>query len=281
MSESPHLGRRAVHQRLLVFFLTMIAWIFGGRRRGQALAAAAEPATTKGRAKYRWGMTIDLDRCTGCGACVVACKVENNVSQLGPQEEVRGADIAWMSLLPMEKPGIDTGRPPDLLPLPCMQCDNAPCVKVCPVGATYQTADGIVAQIYDRCIGCRFCQVACPYDRRFFNWTAPVFPETHEQYLNPSVSVRPRGVVEKCNFCVHRVQDVLERARLDERQPEDQELRRLPACAQSCPATAITFGDLDDTESEVARQARSPRAWRMLEHLGTKPRVWYLAKDRS
>lgn len=282
MIEVPQLERRSFSRRLLVGLLTLFAWIVGGRRRSALAAAEADAQTPlRERPQHRWGMAIDLDRCTGCGACVVACKVENNIPQLGPAPEMRGASIEWMSLLPMEKEGIDTDVPADMAPLPCMQCDNAPCVKVCPVGATYQTADGIVAQIYDRCIGCRFCQVACPYGRRFFNWTDAIFPESHVQYLNPSVSVRTRGVVEKCNFCVHRVQDTVEVARLNDREPADAELQRLTACAQACPATAITFGDLDDPESEVARQARSPRAARLLEHLGTKPRVWYLAKDRS
>lgn len=280
----PEPTHRTLRRRLLVALLTLVAWIAGGPRRARALAAtaaAAEPEDdAEGRTPHRWAMAIDLDRCTGCGACVVACRVENNVPQLGPEERMRGADIYWMDLLPLEKPGAETGVPPDMIPLPCMQCDNAPCVKVCPVGATYQTGDGIVAQIYDRCIGCRFCQVACPYGRRHFNWTDPPFPDSHVQYLNPDVSVRARGVVEKCNFCQHRVRALLEETRLDGREPRDEELQRLPACAQSCPASAITFGDLDDADSLVARQKRSPRASRLLEHVGTEPRVWYLAKDR-
>lgn len=283
MIEVGSLPRRSAGRRLLVLLLTLIAWVVSGARRRWAHAADVPEEDTgpTGRARHRWGMAIDLDRCTGCGACVVACRVENNVPQLGPAPELRGASIEWMQLLPIGKEGIETGVPPDMVPLPCMQCDDAPCVKVCPVGATYQTADGIVAQIYDRCIGCRFCMVACPYGRRYFNWTAPTFPESHVQYLNPDVSVRTRGVVEKCNFCVHRVQDVLEVTRLDDREPTDAEVRRLPACSQSCPAEAITFGDLNDADAEVTRLARSPRSSRLLEHLGTAPRVFYLSKDKT
>ena len=275
----PDLPRRGMVQRLLVGLLTIIAFVFARGRRGLA-AVASDPLPDTDDAAHRWGMAIDLDRCTGCGACVVACQSENNVPQTGPAASLRGTGITWMDLLPSERPE-SAELPPTMLPIPCMQCENAPCVKVCPVGATYQGSDGIVAQIYDRCIGCRFCQVACPYGRRYFNWTDPSFPETHVQYLNPDVSLRTRGVVEKCNFCQHRVRDAHESAQVTGEPLTDDVLRRLPACAQSCPATAITFGDLNDSDSEVSKASRSPRASRLLEHLGTKPRVWYLARDRS
>lgn len=278
MTTLPRIGfaRRAVVAGMLA-----IAWVAAWPRRLRARETAPEENDAGTSRKPRWGMAIDLDRCTGCGACVIACRVENNVAVAGPSEERRGTAVFWMDLLPRDTPGIDSERPPDVLPLPCMHCDNAPCVKVCPVGATYHTAEGIVAQIYDRCIGCRFCQVACPYGRRSFNWSDPEWTETHVQYLNPDVSVRPRGTVEKCNFCHHRIRALQEMARIEDRELTDDDVSRLPACAQACPAEAIVFGDLDADGNRVAHLAASPRAFRLLEHLGTKPRVWYLARDRE
>jgi molybdopterin-containing oxidoreductase family iron-sulfur binding subunit len=169
---------------------------------------------------------------------------------------------------------------PEILPFPCQHCDDAPCTKACPVGATYQDSDGIIAQIYDRCIGCRYCMVACPYARRSFNWEEPRWAGTMVQLLNPDVATRPKGVVEKCTFCHHRIQRVKEQSALEDRAPRDDELRRLPACAAACPAQAITFGDVADPNSEVSRQVENPRAFRLLEHLGTKPSVVYLKRDR-
>ena len=161
-----------------------------------------------------------------------------------------------------------------------MQCDDPPCVKVCPVGATYITDEGIVAQIYDRCIGCRYCQVACPYSVRQFNWGEPQWPASYRNYINPDVPTRPHGIMEKCTFCHHRIRRREEEARLAGEPLDDEALQRLTACAEACPAQAITFGDLNDPESKVSRLHRSPRAFRLLEHLGTKPKVVYLARDR-
>ncbi len=227
----------------------------------------------------RWGMTIDLDRCSGCQACVAACRMENNVPFAGPEGSAGGRAIFWMHVLPTvegEFPRV-TAR---FLPLPCMHCENPPCVRVCPVGATYKSEDGITAQIYARCIGCRYCTTACPFTRRYFNWSAPHWPEPMEQMLNPDVSVRPRGVVEKCTFCVQRIRRVKEDARREKRALRDEELRRLPACAETCPTEAITFGDLEDPDSEVSKLANSPRSFRLLEDLGTKPQVHYLSETR-
>ncbi|HEY5676786.1 MAG TPA: 4Fe-4S dicluster domain-containing protein, partial [Myxococcales bacterium] len=162
------------------------------------------------------------------------------------------------------------------IPRPCLQCDDPPCTKVCPVYATYRNSEGIVAQIYGRCIGCRFCMAACPYNAKFFNWHEYQHPSPGQ---NPEVSLRPKGVVEKCTFCHHRLQKVREQAAVEKR-------RQLPgeyntACAEACPAQAISFGDLADPTSEVARLSRSPRAFRLLESLGTRPKVIYLTEGEG
>jgi molybdopterin-containing oxidoreductase family iron-sulfur binding subunit len=238
------------------------------------LAAHAKPA----KPRHRWGMAIDLDRCTGCGSCTVACREENNVPVIGPGDGKDGSRPEWMSMLWLES---EHGGLPEVLPFPCQHCDDAPCTKACPVGATFRDSEGVVAQIYDRCIGCRYCMVACPYSRRSFNWEEPQWDGTLVQLLNPDVATRPKGVVEKCTFCHHRLQRAKEDAAVAGRELTDDDVRRLPACAAACPSHAITFGDINDPNSECARQHDSPRAFRLLEHLGTKPAVVYLKRDRK
>jgi len=221
----------------------------------------------------KWGMVIDLDRCTSCQACVTACQMENNIPPPDAQTAREGRAIAWMELIPFGE-GQGPEAPVYFLPRPCLHCDQPPCVKVCPVGATFKNREGIVAQIFSRCIGCRYCTTACPYTVRHFNWRPPHWPEPMGKQLNPDVSVRPKGVVEKCTFCHHRLQKARDRARADKREMRAGEY--VPACVEACPAVAMTFGDLSDADSEVSALARSRRAFRLLEDLGTEPKVIYL-----
>ena len=203
----------------------------------------------------RWGMVIDLDRCAACQACTAACRAENNVAFAGPESSELGRAIFWHEVL-SEVEGEYPNVRGTFIPRPCMHCENPPCVRVCPVGATYQNEEGLVLQRYERCIGCRYCMVACPYAVRYFNWSTPEWPEGMDRYLNPDVPVRPKGIVEKCTFCAHRLP--------------------VPACNQACPGNARSFGDLDDPDSVVSQLARGPRAFRLLEDLGTEPKVYYL-----
>lgn len=227
----------------------------------------------------RWGMVIDLDRCTGCQACVVACQVENNIPPASRLDAERGRAISWIRLVPFADGEHGTRPDLSLVPVPCQQCDRPPCIKVCPVKATQIGDDGIVGQIYARCIGCRYCTTACPYTVRHFNWQRPEWPDPMKEGLSPDVSVRPRGVVEKCTFCHHRLQLARDRASLEGRPLQEGDY--VPACVESCPAKAMWFGDLDDRNSVVARLSEGPRAFRLLEELGTHPKVIYLSKGES
>lgn len=223
----------------------------------------------------RWGMVIDLAKCTACQACVVACQSENNVACVEPEEAERGRILSWISVLPQlegEYPRLKMR----LLPVPCVHCDSPPCILVCPVRATGINAEGTVRQTFARCIGCRYCTNACPYTRRMFNWYKPQFPGDLAQALNPDVSVRPKGVVEKCTLCHHRLQRARDEARAANRPLAENDY--VPACVEACPAGAMYFGDLENPDSTVAQLTHSPRMFRLLEELGTKPKVMYLAE---
>lgn len=235
----------------------------------------------------RWGMVIDLDRCTGCQACSIACRTENNVPACGDRNAWKGRAIFWNKVVAVRMDGHgETAHGPHgaaaahsrprfrFLPMPCMHCERPPCTMVCPVRATTKNVEGIVMQVPSRCIGCRLCQAACPYSRRYFNWQEVSFPGDLGQALNPDVALRTLGVIEKCTFCIHRFQKVREQARAEDREIREGEY--VTACVQACPARARTFGDLDNPSHAVAKLAQSPRAFRLLHELGTGPQVVYL-----
>jgi Fe-S-cluster-containing dehydrogenase component len=227
-----------------------------------------------------WGMTIDLARCTGCSACVTACYAENNIPWVGEDDVLRGREMSWMRIERYFEGGED-GQPFAARPIPvlCQHCDNAPCEPVCPVYAAYHTPDGLNGQVYNRCVGTRYCGNNCPYKVRYFNWYAyakQAFQEPLHLQLNPDVTVRARGVMEKCTFCVQRIRGAQNRARLEDRPLRDGEV--VPACAQACPSGAIAFGDTRDPDSRVSAVQRNHRGYHLLEDLNTRPAVTYLAK---
>ena len=227
--------------------------------------------------KRRWALAVDLDRCNGCGACVAACYVENNVAIVGPEQLRNGRSMAWLRVERFLETDGDTARV-KLLPVMCQQCGAAPCEPVCPAYATYHTDEGLNAQIYNRCVGTRFCGNNCPYVARRFNWFDWPHPAPSNLGLNPDVTVRSRGVMEKCTFCVQRIRVAEERARMENRPLHDGEV--VPACAQTCSAGALVFGDLMDKGSRVAQLATDGRAYGILEELNTRPGVTYLARRR-
>ena len=226
----------------------------------------------------KWAMVIDLDKCTGCGACMAACKTENNIAIVTPEEAEQGHVMFWMDMITTyegEFPNVEVKR----MPKPCFQCDDPPCIKVCPVMATYRNEEGLVGQVYHRCIGCRYCMAACPFTVKVFNWTEPQWLDGATTCFNPDVSRRMVGVVEKCSFCSHRLMKVREDAAQEKRPIRDGEY--VPACMENCPADAIYFGDLEDKQSAVNKLAHSYRAFRVMEDLGVEPKVYYLSKRKG
>ncbi|HAY77429.1 MAG TPA: oxidoreductase, partial [Gemmatimonadetes bacterium] len=232
----------------------------------------------------RWGMAIDLDKCTGCSACVVACHSENNVPWVGEDQVVMGRDMTWMRIERYYE-HVDASHASHLdvrfLPMLCQHCGNAPCEPVCPVYATYHTPEGVNAQIYNRCVGTRYCANNCPYKVRVYNWyryTDENVPEPMNWQWNPDVTVRTNGIMEKCSFCMQRIKDAENRAALEEgRDVRDGEI--VPACQQSCAAEAIVFGNLRDPDSRVSQILESERTYKVLDELiNTQPAVNYLKK---
>jgi menaquinone reductase, iron-sulfur cluster-binding subunit len=217
----------------------------------------------------RYGMVIDLDRCNGCGACMMACAVENNVPPAAPGANER-TGITPLRVYRMEN---SEGRAA-FVPMMCQQCGKeAPCASVCPQNAVeFDPVTGIVGQIPVRCLGCRYCMAACPYHARYFNWWDPKWPAGMERALNPAVAPRMRGVVEKCNFCHGRWHAAREAAAA---KGESGPAEYTPACAESCPSKAIVFGDLNDPKSEVAKAAAGQQSFRLLESLDTQPKIYY------
>jgi Fe-S-cluster-containing dehydrogenase component len=228
---------------------------------------------------YRWGMVIDLDVCTGCNACVAACFAENNVPTVGAEEVARQRSLHWIRIERYWH-GTYPEVTAEFMPVLCQHCQNAPCEPVCPMYASvHDVVDNVNVQVYNRCVGIRYCGVNCPYKVRVFNWFNPEFPEPLNEQLNPDVTVRKRGIMEKCTFCIQR----LRRARLDAAADgiEPGEVEVEPACVQTCPTDALVFGDLSDPQSRVSRLAQSNRAFVLLEELGTHPSIRYLKRGDS
>jgi Fe-S-cluster-containing dehydrogenase component len=230
----------------------------GAAALGLKLAGAAQASPAKGSSPHRWAMVIDQSKCVGCGRCTLACRAHNDVNP----------DISWNVVIPVGK----VGSQEVFLPRPCMHCEHAPCVEVCPVQASYHRADGIVMMDYDRCIGCRYCEVACPYGARAFNWETFTGPNPAvPMWGEPDVERRPRGVPEKCSFCFNRIDRGLEMGLTPGVDDE-----ATPACVAICPMKARTFGDLNDPESNVSQLLAKHTSYRLREDLGTGPRVYYL-----
>jgi Fe-S-cluster-containing dehydrogenase component/anaerobic selenocysteine-containing dehydrogenase len=223
--------------------------------------------------EHRWAMAIDLSRCIGCGACAIACYAENNVAVVGEREVDRAHWMAWLKIVPYRKQ--DDAKMLGFLPLLCQHCDAAPCEPVCPVFAAVHDDEGLNDQVYNRCIGTRYCSNNCPYKVRRFNWLNWKWDSPLDLQLNPEVTVRCRGVMEKCTFCIQRIRAAEVRAKRQKRKVRDGEIK--PACLESCPTRVFTFGDLLDPESEVSKLTRlDPRRYHVLEELNVKPAVTYL-----
>jgi Fe-S-cluster-containing dehydrogenase component len=268
-----------------------------------------DPEHWSGMAKRRWAMAIDLSRCTGCSACVTACYAENNIPTVGAPWQgrslrpfhsadgsgwdtrpganiLKGREMQWLRIERYYEGGEDGSADFDtrFVPMLCQHCGNAPCEPVCPVYATYHSPDGLNVQVYNRCVGTRYCSNGCPYKVRYFNWHGYgeparrqyAFPEPLNWQLNPDVTVRGKGVMEKCSFCVQRIREAEHRAKLEGRSVAADEFTT--ACAQACPSRAIVFGDAADENWTVARLAEDRRAYHVFEELNTYTAVVYLKK---
>jgi molybdopterin-containing oxidoreductase family iron-sulfur binding subunit len=261
-----------------------------------------DPAHPTHMAKRRWAMTVDLARCTGCSACVTACYAENNIPTVGASWQngvvyaekrpgfniTRGREMNWLRLERYYEGAEDGAFTEDFearfVPMMCQHCGNAPCEPVCPVYATYHSPDGLNVQVYNRCVGTRYCSNNCPYKVRYFNWfgygepdrVQYAFPEPLNWQLNPDVTVRSKGVMEKCSFCVQRIREAEHRAALERREVMPDEFTT--ACAAACPSRAIVFGDAADPQWSVTKHAADERAYHVFEELNTYTAVVYLKK---
>jgi Fe-S-cluster-containing dehydrogenase component len=227
--------------------------------------------------EHAWAMAIDLDSCIGCNACTIACQAENNIPVVGKQEVAHGRAMHWIRVDRYESPQLEGSI---FQPVPCMHCENAPCELVCPVGATMHDSEGLNVQVYNRCIGTRFCSNNCPYKVRRFNFLQYTDRETEtlKAQRNPNVTVRRRGVMEKCTYCLQRIARARQHSQVTGTPLKDGDV--VTACQAVCPTTAIHFGDLNDPASAVARLRESPRHYSLLGELNTKPRTTYLARVR-
>lgn len=231
------------------------------------------------KSKHQWAMAIDLNTCTGCSTCVVACNTENNVPIVGRTEVHRRRDMHWMRIDRYYQG--DEANPETVhMPMLCQHCENAPCENVCPVLATLHSSDGLNQMVYNRCVGTRYCANNCPYKVRRFNWFNYDHSDDYARLaLNPDVSIRSRGVMEKCSFCVQRIQAGKLKAKRERRELKSEDIKT--ACQQSCPTQAIVFGDMKDENSPISQALKDQRAYTVLEEVNTKPRVNYMVKVRN